>query len=198
VRRVQTLVQLPENYSFAAPGMRLAAPTSMDDLQRLRDKLCRELAQSEHSAEVHTRREARRLGDVPPALRLLALGEHARAERAELDAVLGRRQPRENLRIAKAIGGVFSALRHLLFDRVIDTERSYRGTLLGFRHGLDTARLLREVATRQGDAQLVQFLDTWMPRRLELVHAAEAALAWFADSPRRALQSGLRIAIAPK
>lgn len=170
----------------------------MDDLQRLRDKLCRELAQSEHSADVHTRKEARRLGDVAPAQRLLALGEHARAESAQLDIALGTKQPERKLQLARGIGEVFSTLRNVIFDRVIDVERSYRGTLLGFRHGLDTARLLREVAIRLGDAKIVQFIDTWMPRRLELLHAAEDALGWFADSPSRALQSGLRTAIAAK
>lgn len=170
----------------------------MDDLQRLRDKLCRELAQSEHSADVHTRKEARRLGDVAPAQRLLALGEHARAQSARLDAVLGTKQPARHRKLARGIGEVFSTLRSLMADRMIDVERSYRGTLLGFRHGLDTARLLREVALRRGDTKIVQFIDIWMPRRLELLHAAEEALEWFADSPSRALQSGLRTAIAAK
>lgn len=178
--------------------MRLARPTNMEDLERLRAKLCRELAQSEHSADVHTRREARRLGDIPPAHALLALGEHARAEQAELHAALGQTQPSQSLRIARGLGGVFSALRHVIFDRMIDVERSYRATLLGFRHGLGAAQLLREVALRLGDARLVQLLDGWMARRLELVHAAEGRLGWFADSPARALQSGLRTAIASK
>jgi hypothetical protein len=178
--------------------MHLAPVTSMDALHKLRAKLCRELAQSEHSADVHTRREARRLGDVPPAHALLALGEHARAEGPRFDAVACEKQPEKNLQLARGIGGVFSTLRHLIFDRLIDTERSYRGTLLGFRHGIDAARLLREVATRLGDVKLVEFVDAWMPRRLELLHAAERTLSWFADSPGRAIQSGLSAAIVSK
>jgi hypothetical protein len=178
--------------------MHLALPSSMDDLHKLRAKLCRELAQSEHSADVHTRREARRLGDVPPANALLALGEHASAEGPRFDAVACEKQPEKNLQFARAIGEVFSALRHLVFDRVIDTERSYRGTLLGFRHGIDAARLLREVAVRLNDMNLVDFIDAWMPRRLELLHAAERTLSWFADSPSRAIQSGLSAAIVSK
>jgi hypothetical protein len=171
---------------------------TMQDLERLRDKLCRELAQSEHSADVHTRREAQRLGDIPPAAALRALGEHARAEEQRFDAVARRKQPEADLKLARAIGDAFSTLRNLILDRLIDTERSFRGTLLGFRHGMDTARLLREVATRLGDTKLVEFIDAWMPRRLELLHAAESTLSWFADSPSRALQSGLRAAFATK
>jgi hypothetical protein len=171
---------------------------AMQDLEKLRAKLCRELAQSEHSADVHTRREARRLGDVAPAHALLALGEHARAEEPRFEAIACSLQPEKGIHIAQAIGQAFSTLRHLIFDRMIDTERSFRGTLLGFRHGLDTSRLLREVATRLGDTALVEFIDDWQPRRLELLHAAEATLSWFADAPARALQSGLRTAIASK
>lgn len=147
---------------------------------------------------MHTRREARRLGDVPPARALEALGQHARSHQGQLDTVACRRQPERGLQIARAIGQTFSALRTLLFDRLIDMERSYRGTLLGFRHGVDTARLLREVALKVGDQPLVRFIDEWMPRRLELLAQAERALAWFAEDPARALQSGLRNAIAPR
>jgi hypothetical protein len=35
------------------------------------------------------------------------------------------------LRIARAIGQLFSLTRDVVFDRIIDSERSYRGTLLG-------------------------------------------------------------------
>ncbi len=170
----------------------------MEDLAKLRAKLCRELAQSEHSADVHTRREARRLGDVPPAHALLALGAHARAEKSRFDALACKRQAESGLQLARVIGDAFSTLRHFLFDRLVDTERSYRGTLLGFRHGLDTARLLREVCVRLGDDHLVGFSDDWMPRRLELLHIAERALGWFADVPARAVQSGARAAISPR
>jgi hypothetical protein len=183
---------------FQLTGMHLAPMMGMQHLEKLRAKLCRELAQSEHSADVHTRREARRLGDVPPAHALLALGEHASAEEARFDVIACNMQHETGLQLARAIGQAFSTLRHLMFDRMIDTERSFRGTLLGFRHGIDISRLLREVATRLGDTELVEFIDAWQPRRLELLHAAEATLGWFADSPARALQSGLRTAIASK
>jgi hypothetical protein len=170
----------------------------MSDLEKLRAKLCRELAQSEHSADVHTRREARRLGDVPPARALLALGEHARQQRLRFDALAGKRQPQRGLQIARAVGEVFSTLRNLVFDRMIDTERSYRGTLLGFRHGVDVTRLLREVAVRLGDDRLRQFCDEWLEQRIALVHDAERQLAWFAEVPARAIKSGLATSLATK
>lgn len=166
----------------------------MDELVKLRAKLCRELAQSEYSADVHTRREARRLGDVPPAAALLALGQHAREQRPRFDTIARRRQPRRGIQIARAVGEMFSTLRNLVFDRMVDTERSYRGTLLGFRHGVDVTRLLREVAIRLGDDRLRQFCDEWLEQRLSLVHSAEKQLAWFADVPHRALKSGLAAA----
>lgn len=172
--------------------------TTMDDLERLRAKLCRELAQSERSAEVHTRREARRLGDIPPAYALLALGAHARAQRPRFESIVATQQPERGLRIAHAVGQLFSTLRNLVLDRVIDTERSFRGTLLGFRHGIDVTRLLREVSVRLGDERMRQFCDEWLEERLRLVHGAERQLAWFADVPHRALKSGLGAALAAK
>lgn len=167
----------------------------MDDLQRLRAKLCRELAQSERSADVHTRREARRLGDIPPAKALLALGAHARAQRPRFDSLAARRRT-HGVPFARVVGGIFSVLRQLIFDRVIDAERSYRGTLLGFRHGIDTARLLRAVAVRLADDRLLGFCDEWLAQRIVLVGEAERQLAWFADMPARALRSGMRAALA--
>jgi hypothetical protein len=169
--------------------------TAMEELSRLRAKLCRELAQSERSADVHTRREARRLGDAPPARALIALADHARSQKPRFEVLACKRQPRRGLQIARAVGDMFSLLRQTLFDRLIDTERSYRATLLGFRHGIDTTRLLREVAIRMGDQRLVQFCDEWLEQRVVLVHDAERQLAWFADAPRRALRSGLRVAL---
>lgn len=166
----------------------------MSDLQKLRTKLCRELAQSEQSARLHPRREARRLGKVPPAAALRAIADHADQLRPRFDALLRDEQP-VGLRVGRLIGRLFSALRQGLFDRMIDTERSFRGTLLGLRHGIDTTRLLREVAARLDDVYLVAFCDELLARRLPLIARAEATLAWFADQPSRALQSGMRQAL---
>jgi len=169
----------------------------MSELRKLRRKLCRELSQSEHSAIVHTRREAQRLGDVPPAHALLAIAEHAKAERPRFDALVAKRQPMRGIRIGESVGEMFSVLRHALFDRLLDAERSYRGTLLGCRHGVDLVRLLREVAQREHDAHMVQFCDEWLVERRGLLEHAEQAMVYFAERPARALRSGLRIALAP-
>lgn len=168
----------------------------MTDLQRLREKLCRELSQSERDASLHTTREARRLGDVPPAHAFLAIAQHAETLRPAFDALITTDQP-VGVRVGRTVGQVFSALRHILFDRMIDTERSFRGTLLGLRHGIDCTRLLREVALRQGDAQLVHFCDALLVDRLCLIEHAEQMLGWFADEPTAALKSGARLALEP-
>jgi hypothetical protein len=165
-----------------------------DDLRRLRRKLCRELAQAEHDAVIHPRREASRLGDVPPAQALLAIAEHAARLRPRLDAKLRDEQPM-GLSLGRAVAETFSAIRHFLVDRILDAERSYRGTLLGLRHGVDVARLLREVALREVDAELVHLCDELLVDRAALLEEAEQALAWFAEQPSRALAPGARVAL---
>ena len=168
----------------------------MQDLRKLYTKLCRELAQSERSASVHPRREARRLGDIPPAHALLGIAAHAEQLAPRFASLMHKRQV-PGTGIGCAVGEVFSTIRHLVADRFIDAERSYRGTLLGVRHGVDVTRLLREVALRQQDNLLVRFCDEWLMERLALVENAEQALAWFAEQPTRAIRSGLRLALQP-
>lgn len=170
---------------------------SMTSLQQLKEKLCRELSQSEQSAIAQPRREARRLGDVPPAHALLAISEHASAVRPRLDALFESRAGAPGIRFGKIVGEVFSVLRHAVFDRLIDTERSYRGTLLGVDHGADIVRMLAAIAARDGDEHLAMFCAEWLRDRLPLVERARRELAWFADQPELALQSGLRRALAP-
>lgn len=168
----------------------------MNPLRKLYGKLCRELAQSERSAVVHTRREARRLGDTPPARALRALGAHAQAMNPAFQDLVGRRQP-VGMMLGRRIGELFSTLRHVIFDRLMDLERSYRGTLLGFHHGLAVARLLREVAERLDERGMVEFCDEWLPVRMGLVEAAERELHWFADAPHKAIRSGFRAVFEP-
>lgn len=168
----------------------------MSDLHKLCTKLCRELAQSEHSAVVHTRREAKRLGDISPAHALLAISEHAKELRPRFEALMVKRQP-NGIKVGRAFGQVFSLVRHVIADRFIDVERSYRGTLLGLRHGIDVARLLREVALREHDTHLLRFCDEFLVERLGLIEGAEQALAWFAEQPSRAIRSGMRLALQP-
>lgn len=96
--------------------------------------------------------------------------------------------------LGRRYGELFSALRNLLFDRLIDVERSYRGTLLGFHHGLSVARLLREAAERLDERPMVAFLEDWLRERIALVDTAERELRYFAEVPRKAIRSGLRLA----
>jgi hypothetical protein len=168
----------------------------VNPLRKLYNKLCRELAQSERSAVVHTRRESRRLGDSPPARALRALGAHALATHSRFHELVERPLPIGTM-VGRRMGELFSTLRQYLFDRLIDVERSYRGTLLGFHHGLGTARLLREVAERLDEARMTVFLDDWIRERASLVEAAERELHYFAEAPRKAIRSGLRDAFEP-
>jgi hypothetical protein len=167
-----------------------------DHAARLRDKLCRELAQVERDARLHTRREARRLGDVPPARALLAIATHADEVEMVLEKMIGQRQG-IGVRIARAVAHAFSGVRHFFLDRLIDRERSYRATLLGLKHGIDTLRLLREVATLNGDRRHLKFCDLVLVERLCLLEDAEQALVWFAEHPQLALGSGMLALPAP-
>lgn len=174
----------------------LAAVIANMYLEKLYAKLCRELAQSEQSAMVHPKREARRLGDVAPAHALLAIAKHAEDIKPRFDSLMVKRQP-NGMKIGRAVGSLFSTIRQAIADRLIDAERSFRGTMLGVRHGLDCARLLREVALRAHDTHLVKFCDELIVERQGLIEGAEQALAWFADQPERAIRSGMRLALSP-
>lgn len=144
-------------------------------------RLGRELFQSETSARMHCRREAERLGDVPPARVLVATAEHAdealksmleRTKRSDLPLNLA----------GAAVGMAFSTTREFVLDRLLSSERSYRGTLLGMKHGVDLVRIMNELAQREGDIVLLEWTDTWLRRREPLVQEAEARLGWFADN----------------
>jgi hypothetical protein len=170
------------------------SPTS--ERAELERKLCRELSQSEHSAIVHPRREARRLGDTPPGDALRAISAHAQAMRPRLDALLEKRSTPGGVRIGQLVGELFSRARQFVGDRLIDTERSYRGTLLGLDHGADIVRLLAAIADHDGDARLAAFCAEWLEQRLALIDRARRELEWFAREPRAALVSGFRRTLA--
>lgn len=164
-------------------------PFMSDPRTRLRDKLCRELAQAEHDARLHTRREAKRLGECPPGKALLAIAAHADDVELALEK-LTKQHVGVGLRVARAVAKVFSGVRHFFADRLVDRERSYRATLLGLKHGIDTLRLLREVVTINCDVALLKFCDLVLVERLCLIEDAEQALVWFAEQPELALGSG--------
>ncbi|MBA2539812.1 MAG: hypothetical protein H0V17_09275 [Deltaproteobacteria bacterium] len=181
--------------SRATDGTLAAIDPDMDDhLSRLLRKLSRELAQSEQDAMLHTVREASRLGEVPPAAALRAIAAHAEHLRPRLDALLVPQQPL-GVRIGRLVGRLFSDARHYFVDRVLSAERSYRATLLGLLHGVDTARLLREVAHRSEEIRLFRLCDDLIAQREPLIREAERALAWFAVHPDTAMMTGARLAL---
>jgi hypothetical protein len=160
----------------------------MTDLDQLCNKLCRELAQSEESARLHPMREARRLGNVAPAAALRAIADHAAQLRPRFVALMERDQL-TGLRLGRSVGKLFSALHYAFFVRVIDTERSFRGTLLGMRHGVDVVTMLRHVADASGRVGIGGFCTRWLEERVPLIAAVEHAMSWFAHHPTAAVQS---------
>ncbi len=165
--------------------------------QALREKLGRELAQAEYDAARHTAREASRLGDVPPAARMRAIAAHAEEIRPRFQELVASRQPVGAL-LGRAVGELFSDTRHFVVDRILSAERSYRATLLGLRHGLDVARLLREVARVDKDSELVELCDDLISDREALLEAAQDSLAYFATHCDVAMASGARLAASSR
>ncbi|MDB4991093.1 MAG: hypothetical protein JWN04_6271 [Myxococcaceae bacterium] len=146
----------------------------------LLDNLTRELFQTEASAVRHGTREADRLGNSPPAWALRAVAQHAERVVAELPALA----ERNGMIVSTGgllTGELFSQLRDKLADMLIDSERSYRGTLLGMHHGVDVVRLLGHFADSVGNSDLSRFCSDWLDTRIALVANVEAALRWFAD-----------------
>jgi hypothetical protein len=157
-------------------------------IQRLREKLCRELAQSEHDAIIHCTREASRYGAQAPGQVLRVIADHARELRPRLEHLWGAKQP-VGVRAARAVGELFSAVRHFAIDWMIDAERSYRATLLGLEHGVGVARLLREVFVQQQDYNALRVCDELLEGRTRLLARAADRLRWFAEHPDVALRS---------
>lgn len=147
--------------------------------------LIRELFQTEQSAKEHPIIEAERLGDVPPAAVLRAVAAHAEAALAELPPLV----VRHDLPVSeggKTVGAAFSAIRDHFVDLLLNVEKSYRGTLLGMRHGVDLVELVQYVAREEGDVELARWCASWLEQRRPLVEAAARELAWFAANPSRA------------
>jgi hypothetical protein len=157
-------------------------PEIAEHQRELLTSLFRELFQAERSAELHGEREARRLGMGSPASALHAVAAHARRAHRELEGLAGDEEVR--LRDAAGrVGALLSNARHLLLDRLVDRERSFRATLLGLRHGLDTVRMLRHVADAAGRVELGGFCTRWLEEREPLVADVERSMSWFAHHP---------------
>ena len=149
--------------------------------------LFRELFQSERSAMKHPRRQAERLGGGPPAQALAAASDHAKRVFADLCAA-ARAIDAPVSRAGISIGSLLSTARHVVLDRAVDAERSYRATLLGMRHGVDIVKLIRKVADAGGRVELAGFCTRWLEEREPLVERVEAAMGWFAEHPQRAFE----------
>jgi len=160
------------------------------DRRRLLDKLLRELVRSEARAVEHAPRESRRLRDTPPGHALRAVAAHATEMRPRLVRVLDI----HGLAAGRAgLGTTIATLRHLVTQRVQDTERAYRAALLDLRHGLDVTRVLREAAHLEEMFSLIRWCDDWLTARRTLVMRVEAQLGWFARQPSlRTAQSPTR------
>lgn len=171
----------------------MSSPTSAADarVQAFLRALTRELFQTEMSAAQHCRREAARLGQTSPAHALRAVADHADAVLVELPK-LAERNGLPKSRGGFFVGELFSQVRDKLADALIDSDRSYRGTLLGCRHGLDVVRMMQQVSATYGLRELDAFCAAWLNTRTVLVQKLEDELAWFARHPAAALKSGRR------
>src|SRR6185295_13057519 len=145
-----------------------------------------ELFQTERSAMKHPRREAERLGG-PPAQAMIAVADHAKGIFAELCSA-ARASDAPVSRAGMALGSLLSIARHLVLDRTVEAERSYRATLLGMRHGVDLMKLIRKLADASGKVELAGFCTRWLEQREPLVDRVESAMGWFAEHPKRAAE----------
>jgi len=118
---------------------------------------------------------------------MTAVADHAKGIFAELCAV-ARASDAPVSRAGMALGSVLSIARHLVLDRTVEAERSYRATLLGMRHGVDLVKLIRKLADASGKVELAGFCTRWLEEREPLVDRVEAAMGWFAEHPKRAAE----------
>jgi hypothetical protein len=160
----------------------------MHATRRLLEKLIREISRSESQAIEHPAREAKRLGEASPVLALRDVADHASAMQARFEDVLHAHEvPIQR----QGLGATLASLRHLVVDRVVDAERSYRTALLDLRHGIDVVQLLRELARRDQELfGVIRWCDDWLGARRTLVARVEAQLSWFALAPPAMIDDG--------
>jgi hypothetical protein len=156
-------------------------------LRTLLKSMMREFFQTETSAVLHCRREAERLGEAPPSRALLKIAEQAELFLKELPRVAEANDLPKSPG-GTAVGAFFSEARDKVFDRLIRTERSYRGTMLGVRHGVDLVQLLGPAAREAAMPELSAFCERWLEARRPLVAELERELAWFANHPTLAMR----------
>jgi hypothetical protein len=155
---------------------------------QLRTSLLQELMQSERSAQLHCVREASRLGDSAPARALRACAQHAERVNVEVREAARQMRVADEGVLGKTVGRLLSAARSVVVDRIVDEERSYRGTLAGLRHGVDVVRMLQHVADASGEVELAGFCTRWLAEREVLVDSVAHAMTWFALHPQVAVE----------
>ena len=146
-----------------------------------------ELFQTERSAERHPEVEADRLGDVPPAIPMRLVSAHATNALAKLEGLAKERgfDVASAGKAGKGVGEMFSQVREKVADLVLTNQVSYRGTLLGIRHGIDLMKLVHQAA--EDDEELRAWATEWLDERTYLATSVEKELAWFGDNPDVAL-----------
>ena len=163
--------------------------------RRLLEKLIREIIRSETQAIDHPVRETKRIGEAPPVIALQEVAAHAATMRARFLDVLHTNE----IAVHKGtLGATLATLRHLVIDRVVDAERSFRTALLDLRHGIDLVKLMREVSRRMELFGVIRWCDDWLGARRTLVARVEAQLAWFAEQAAVALGATPISADAPE
>ncbi|MDO9019424.1 MAG: hypothetical protein Q8S73_13080 [Deltaproteobacteria bacterium] len=163
---------------------------------KLFTRLFVELFQTEESALQHPRIEAERLGDAPPGRTMMAVSEHAGRSLEELRA-LASAEGLETTSAGARLGDLFSVLRDAVADRTLDREKSYRGTLLGMRHGIDLVTLVEGTARVEGRVAVSSWCQRWLAERRPLTEGVAGELAWFAANPEHALESAKDPIAAP-
>ncbi len=154
------------------------------DARSLLESLFPEVMQTEMSAVLHCDREATRL-DGRAGRPMHQVSKHARASLAKLER-MGKARGFAPPSIGKSIGRIFSETRDKVADRLVSAETSYRGTMIGMRHGYDLLSLTHAVARETGDEELAAFCSSWLETRGPLIEDAAKTLSWFAHHPAAA------------
>lgn len=157
-------------------------PTRIAQYRKLLHSLLREMQQTECSALLHCGKEATRLGTHGPIGPLRAIVAHVAEFKPQLDELVFEQRVAWP-RVGDLSGRAMSFVRSAVFDKLAGHERSYRGTLLGVRHGLDVARMLHQVAIEGANPPVAAFASQWLVGREPLILPLVAGLGWFAAHP---------------
>jgi hypothetical protein len=161
--------------------------TDLNQLDKLLHNVVHEVFQTETSAVRHCQREAERLASTGPGRAMIAISGHA----SQVLEALGPVCRREGLPVSvggSTAGVLLSEMRDKVLDRLIQSERSYRGTLMGLHHGIDLMKLVTLAAEASGKSSLLELCSNWIPARTALVQVAVEELSWFVMHPERATE----------